>query len=59
MYEQDYIMRLIKEMLRAILKLLFNIEMENPAADIFNNSQKQETLKLLIVLIDEGKINLA
>ncbi len=26
MFEQDYIMRLIKEMVRALLKLLFNID---------------------------------
>lgn len=29
MFEQDYVMRLIKEMIRAVLKLLFNIDMIN------------------------------
>ena len=30
MVERDYIMRLIREMVRAILKLFFNIDSESP-----------------------------
>ena len=30
MVEEDYIMRLIKEMVRSILKMLFHIDMEIP-----------------------------
>jgi len=33
-FEQDYVMRLIKEMVRAILKLLFNINTETPTVEL-------------------------
>lgn len=57
MVEQDYIMRMIKEMVRVILKLLFNIDTENPTMDILENRQDQEAIKDLLHMIDDGKIN--
>ena len=33
-FEQDYIIRLIKEMIRAILKLFFHIDTDNPIKDL-------------------------
>ncbi len=57
MFEQDYIMRLIKEMVRAILKLLFNIDSESPTAELLENKEQKETLENLLDLVDAGKIN--
>lgn len=57
MFEQDYIMRLIKEMVRAILKLLFNIDSESPTAKLLENKEQKETLENLLDLVDAGKIN--
>lgn len=57
MFEQDYIMRLIKEMVRAILKLLFQIDTENPITELLENTEKKETLEELLRMIDEGQIN--
>lgn len=57
MFEQDYIMRLIKEMVRTILKLLFNIDTESPSAELLEDSEQKETLDALLDMIDEGKIN--
>lgn len=57
MFEQDYVMRLIKEMVRAILKLLFNINTESPSAELLEESEQKETLNELLDMIDEGKIN--
>lgn len=57
MFEQDYVMRLIKEMVRAILKLLFNIDTELPTAELLENKEEKETLKNLLDMIDDGKIN--
>ena len=45
MFEQDYVMRLIKEMVRAILKLLFNIDTESPTVDLLENKEEKEWLK--------------
>ena len=57
MFEQDYVMRLIKEMVRAILKLLFNIDTESPTAKLLENKEEEETLENLLDLVDAGKIN--
>lgn len=57
MFEQDYVMRLIKEMVRAILKLLFNINTESPTVELLENKEEKETLENLLDLVDAGKIN--
>lgn len=57
MFEQDYVMRLIKEMVRAILKLLFDIDTELPTVELLENKEEKETLKNLFDMIDDGKIN--
>ena len=57
MFEQDYVMRLIKEMVRAILKLLFNIDAESPTVELLENKEERETLEKLLDMVDAGKIN--
>ena len=55
MFEQDYIMRLIKEMIRAILKLLFHIDSE-VSTDLLENEEKT-ALETLLNMADAGCIN--
>ena len=57
MFEQDYVMRLIKEMVRAILKLLFNIDTESPTIELLENKEEKGTLENLIDMVDAGEIN--
>ncbi|GFI03585.1 hypothetical protein IMSAGC005_02422 [Lachnospiraceae bacterium] len=57
MFEQDYVMRLIKEMVRAILKLLFGIDSESPTAELVEDKKEKETLENLLDMIDAGQIN--
>jgi len=57
MFEQDYIMRLIHEMIRTILKLLFNIDTDSPTADLLGDSEEKAALDTLLDMADEGKIN--
>ena len=57
MVEQDYLMRMIKEMVRAILKLLFNIDMETPTVELLDNREERELLENLLDMIDAGAIN--
>ena len=57
MFEQDYVMRLIKEMVRSILKLLFHIDTESPTVELLENKEEKETLENLLDMIDNGKIN--
>lgn len=56
MFEQDYIMRLIKEMVRAVLKLLFNIDTESPTSELLEESEQKEALEELFSMVDDGKI---
>lgn len=57
MFEQDYIMRLIKEMVRTLLKLLFNIDIESPIIELLEESEEKTTLKMLLDMIDAGRID--
>lgn len=57
MFEQDYIMRLIHEMVRAILKLLFHIDTESQLSQLVEESKSKEEVHSLLELIDNGKIN--
>jgi hypothetical protein len=59
MYEQqDYVMRMIHEMVRTLLKLLFNIDADSPSTQLLqDDSEAQDTLDSLLDLIDEGQIN--
>lgn len=57
MFEQDYIMRLITEIIRTILKLLFNIDTASPTVELLENKEEKETLKNLLDMVDTGKIN--
>lgn len=56
MFEQDYIMRLIKEMIRAILKVLFNIDTDNPL-EVIKDEESKNTLEELLDMVDNGDIN--
>lgn len=57
MFEQDYIMRVIKEMVRMLLKLLFHIDTESPTAEVLKGAEQKETLESLLDMVDEGNIN--
>lgn len=57
MLEQDYIMRLIKEAVRLLLKLLFNIDTVSPAIEQLNDLSRQGTYNGLEQKLDEGDIN--
>lgn len=57
MLEQDYVMRIIKEMVRALLKLLFNIDTESPTAELLENAEEKEVLENLLNMVDAGDIN--
>jgi hypothetical protein len=56
-FEQDYVMRLIKEMVRAILKLLFNIDTDSPTSELLEDSEEKATLDTLLGMVDDGKVN--
>jgi hypothetical protein len=56
-FEQDYVMRFIKEMVRTILKLLFNIDTDSPTSELLEDSEEKTTLDTLLHMVDNGKVN--
>jgi hypothetical protein len=50
-------MWLIKEMVRALLKLLFNIDAQSPSVELLEDAEGKQALENLLDMIDEGKIN--
>lgn len=56
MFKQDNIMRLIKEMVRAILKLLFHIDTESPTSELIEDEKEKVALEALLDMVDEGFI---
>ena len=57
MFEQDYIMRRRKEMVRTILKLLFNIDTDSPSTDLLKETEDKAMLESLMNMIDDGRID--
>lgn len=57
MFEQDYLMRLIKEMVRAIFKLLFKVDTEQVTEDLIDNKEDSDMLNYLTDMVDAGQIN--
>lgn len=57
MVKRDYIMRLIYEMIRTLLKLVFSIDLDTKEELVFAEKEKQEEYDKLRSLIDLGNIN--
>ena len=57
MVEQDYIMRLIKELIRALLKVIFHTDLDMPAVEMLKDAQRRCALEELLNLMDNGEIN--
>lgn len=56
-FEKDYIMRLVREMVRTLLKLLFDIDTSRSMEDVIQEFEEKQLLERLLRMIDEGKIN--
>lgn len=57
MFEQDYIMRLIKEIVRILLKMLFHIDTDAPTVEVLSETEQREALDNLLDAVDHGEIN--
>lgn len=56
MFEQDYVMRQLKEMIRAIFKMLFGIDEKSLTAELLESQEDSKLLESLLELIDDGII---
>ena len=57
MVEQDYIMRLIKELIRALLKVIFHTDLDMPSVEMLKDAQRRCALEELLNLMDNGEIH--
>ncbi|MDE6102243.1 MAG: hypothetical protein K2F73_04635 [Ruminococcus sp.] len=57
MFEQDYIMRQIQQILKVLVKVLFNIDSETISSSLIQNMETRETADDLLRKIDSGNIN--
>lgn len=56
-FDKDYIMRIVKEMVKMLLKLLYNVDVSRDMAEFIEQSEAEQELKRLIKMIDDGYIN--
>lgn len=57
MFEEDYIMRQIREMVRMLLKLLFQLDLEEDSEELLRGTKENEVLRELLEMVDDGRIN--
>ncbi len=59
MFEQDYFMRLVRDLVRAAVKLIFHIETEEISPYMIENPETRQTAENLIETSLSGNIRLA
>ncbi len=57
MFEEEYIMRQIREMVRMLLKLLFQMDLEEDSEELLRGTKENEVLRELLEMVDDGRIN--
>ena len=57
MFEQDYIMRVIRQVIRMIIMLLFHFDIDQDDEKLQKEMEQQETLEPLLNLVDRGEID--
>ena len=57
MLQDDYILRQIREMVRAVMKMLFQVSASELTPDVIEDKEARQTLEALTSLADEGNID--
>ena len=57
MLQDDFILRQIREMVHAVMKMLFQVSASELTLEVIEDSTARTTLENLIALTDEGKID--
>ena len=57
MLQDDFILRQIREMVHAVMKMLFQVSASELTPEVIEDSTSRTTLENLIALTDEGKID--
>lgn len=57
MLQDDYILRQIREMVHAVMKMLFDVNVKELSPDVIEDDVSRDILNNLITLADEGNID--
>ena len=57
MLQDDYILRQIREMVRAVMKMLFQVDAPELTPEFLEDEETKETLEGLVALMEEGRID--
>lgn len=57
MLQDDYILRQIREMVHAVMKMLFQVNASNLTPEVLEDTSAREALKSLNALTDDGNID--
>lgn len=57
MFEQDFIMRQIRQIIQVLMKVLFNIDDKSPSSALIQDMKTKETADDLFKKIEHGNIN--
>ncbi len=56
MVEEDYILRLVQELVRSLLKLAFGIDTDAPTSELFENEEDRKHFAKLVEMVESGNI---
>lgn len=57
MFEQDYIMRQIHQIIQVLMKIIFNIDSPSPSTALIKNMETREIADDMLRNMDNGNIN--
>lgn len=56
MVEEDYILRLVQELVRSLLKLAFGIDTDMPASELLESEEDRKHFNKLVEMVEQGNI---
>ena len=57
MLENDYIVKQIKEMTRALINMLFHVDTDSPSEELLDSETAKEEYRNLCLMADRGELN--
>lgn len=59
MVEEDYILKLVQELVRSLLKMVFGIDSDSPTSELLEKEEDREHFNRLVEMTEQGNITQA
>ncbi len=56
MVEEDYILKLVQELVRSLLKMVFGIDTDSPTSELLESEEDREHFNKLVEMVEQGNI---